>query len=588
MGLLSLFGVGDKKKVLPKKSSSKPTNGASEKQSRSAPLIQRPVRISSESDIPSYSRILSSLNSKKSTATFKFSDEFINSILILELDEKRCALITTEAIIGTAWHRGRLHEIQSAGYLISYLGIADSGLISGFYANVADGDEGKPESAIIKDFDNLVFHALTIDASDIHIEVRDTRSIIKMRRHGKLKKVNEWTSREYASNFARTVFTIADADSKSGTFIESASNQLSVSRVMANGQRVKLRVQTLQAYPDGGFDIIMRVLRVGAATKVRSFAELGYAPHHIEMLDVMLSTPSGMVIIAGTTGSGKSTTLQSMTKVVSDANPHIKMISVEDPPEYILANVTQIPVVRRQDDKERSPFARTMRDTMRADPDVIIVGEVRDPESAECLVAIVQSGHKVLTTIHAENAFSIISRLGKMNVDELTLSTRGFISGLIYQKLVPVLCTHCKVPYSPELIQDRGLVARIKEVTRQGDQLFLASSTGCEHCEGLGVTGRSVCAEMVIPDKEMLNFFREKNPNAAFQYWRDRRNKSLKKKDGYSMVGMTALDHAIMKMRQGICSPEDVEAELGRLNGGDDGGLEDDEEDSGLLGGVGD
>lgn len=586
MGLFDFFGK-KASKTPAKKTSPKPAQAIPEKKGRvSAPLINKPVRISSEAEIPSYTRILSSRLSKKTNAVFRFSEEFINSVLILELDNKRCALITTDNIIGTSWHRGRIQEIQEAGYIISYLGIADSGLISGFYANLEDGDEAKPESAIIKDFDNLVMHALTIDASDIHIEVRDTRSIIKMRRHGKLKKVNEWTSREYASNFARTVFTIADADSKSGTFIESASNQLSVSRVMANGQRVKLRVQTLQAYPDGGFDIIMRVLRVGAATKVRSFSELGYAPHHIEMLDSMLSTPSGVVIIAGTTGSGKSTTLQSMTKVVSDANPHIKMISVEDPPEYILANVTQIPVTRRSDDKERSPFARTMRDTMRADPDVIIVGEVRDPESAECLVSIVQSGHKVLTTIHAENAFSIISRLGKMNVDELTLSTRGFISGLIYQKLVPVLCNHCKVPYSPSLINDKGLISRIKEVTRQGDQLFLAKEGGCEHCEGLGVTGRSVCAEMVIPDKEMLNFFREKNPNAAFQYWRDRRNKSLKKKDGQSMIGMTALDHAVMKMRAGICSPEDVEAELGRLNGGDDGGMEDDEEDSGILGGV--
>jgi len=277
----------------------------------------------------------------------------------------------------------------------------------------------------------------------------------------------------------------------------------------------------------------------------------------------MRSSPHGLIVIAGETGSGKTTTLQTIMHMIRSADFGLKLISIEDPPEYVLEGVTQIPVARRRDKPDENPFIAPMRHTMRMDPDVIMIGEIRDNITAELMTGMVTSGHKALTTIHTESALGIIGRLRSMNVDPGVLGGRGFLSGLVFQTLVPTLCPHCKIEFSldPDSISS-PLGKRVSHVTKPGDTLFVESKGGCKQCKFTGISGRTVCAEMVIPDNVIRDAILCGDMRKAREHWVSLRDL----RDPNSMIGATALDHAILKMRCGEVSPQAVEGALGLLH----------------------
>ncbi len=527
------------------------------------PHVGKPLRLALLSDIPAYSEILTASNGR-----FPLAEKHHGDLAAVATGEQRAALVVSERYWGNPIHLELVQQLRDAGVTVTLIGTADYGLLSAVYSNAREALERGVESAVMRRFDELVERAMALDASDIHIERRDDRATVKLRRNGVMVPHSDW-SVDYAMTFVRAVHAMADSDSKETTFSESEGQAMSVSRTMPNGDRVKLRVQTEVAYPDGGMDIVMRVLRVGASFKARPMSSLGYTPGQIDMLSYMLSSPSGVVIFAGTTGSGKSTSLQTMMAQIRERDSGLKMYSVEDPPEYVLHGVTQIPVTRRRNargEHAENPFARTMRNTMRMDPDVIMVGEVRDPESAACLVAMVQSGHKVLATLHAASVFAIPERMERLGVDVQTMASRGFISGLVCQTLVPVLCRHCRVQYGTDLeLPSSGIHERIRAVAQPYDPLHV-QGPGCEHCDGLGIAGRTVCAEMMIPDNRILEDFRSGRYADAYEYWRAFQT-DAQAREARSTVGMTALDHAILKMRAGEVSPVDVERSLGLLTG---------------------
>lgn len=487
------------------------------------------------------------------------------NMFILELTETpdTFAVVTTRDHFGGAAYKAAIADILAAGCKPAHCGTADGALINRIYAERRETKADEASKPIEKDIDRLVQEALDQDVSDIHIESRSTGVIVRMRINGRLQMYSDSWETEYATTMARSMHTIADDDSKPTSF--STDCQMSISRTLPSGQRVKLRVQISPAYPDDGMDITLRVLRVAASAKVKTLEALGYAPDHIEMLEYMLSSPHGLIVIAGTTGSGKSTTLQTAMANIRMADRGRKLISIEDPPEYVLEGVTQIPVARRKDSgaEGKNPFAAAMRNTMRMDPDVIMIGEIRDAESAGLMVSMNQSGHKVLTTIHAESSIGILGRLRGMSVQSDVLASRGFISGLIFQTLVPTLCPHCRVDYSPGMSSiPEAMHERIRHVVREGDTLFVESDKGCPHCKNTGIAGRTVCAEMVIPDGTMRDHIMDNNMKAAHTHWRSQRNN----RQGDSMLGASALDHAILKMRRGEVSPAAVEGALGLLH----------------------
>lgn len=529
------------------------------------PLEPTPVTVSSREDLPRYLKVLTAKNGEIQIAMRSHGD-----IVAMTLEEKDVIVVVSANAYRGAVYKALLAEIHQKGFKIRTVAKADPGLIQAIYStSLIDADrdvDSKTERAI----EVVIDSALSKRASDIHIEIREDKATLKYRVNGELERQTEWHP-GYAMQVARALHTMADQDSKQQTFTESDGQSLSITRLLPSGNRVKLRGQTTPAYPDGGLDVVMRIHRVGATEKVKTFEKLGYARSHIAMLIHMLAAPSGVIVFAGTTGSGKTTSLNTMLTMFIENNPGLKVITIEDPPEYVLHGATQIPVVRRRASdgslEKENPFARTMRNAMRLDPDAILVGEVRDPESGECAVAMVQSGHKVFTTIHASSAIDIGPRIASNGVTPKVFSSEGFVTGMIYQRLVPVLCPDCREPYHSHMdIGKPGIHERIRRVVKPADKLFVRGK-GCNTCHKSGIVDRTVCAEVIIPDAKLRSLLEHEGTAAATEYWKSLRSLTEGDYQTQSMIGLTALDHAILKMRAGILSPVDVEIQLGHLTG---------------------
>lgn len=524
-------------------------------------------RLKSYSDLPGYVEVSSTIKGGK----FELNPKQQESMVVLKLSDEAdlYAVIAVQEQYASAAFIGVVERIQASGGKVSLKAIGDGALITRLSIESKSSSSGgeRENAQIVREIHKLTQAAIDAGASDIHIEKRLRAAKVQFRINGELEVYSDSWTPEYVMTMARTLHTIADEDSKDTSFSETGSMAVGLT-LQPSGVSVKLRVQMSPAYPDSGLDIVMRVLRVGEAAKVKTLEELGYAPDHVEMLNYMQSSPSGIVLVSGTTGSGKSTTLQTLMHGIHEkGGGRKKLISIEDPPEYVMAGVTQIPVARRKKQSPgENPFAQAMRATMRMDPDVIMVGEIRDEESATLMVGMTQSGHKVLSTLHTDSALGAVDRLHfSMGVGLDVLGSRSFISGLIYQVLVPALCHECKVDYDPASEEiDPALHERIKHVTLDSDTIFLRAKYGtqCRACGGKGITGRTVCAEMIVPDKRLLELIREGDTPGAYEYWRSQRQKD--KED--SFIGATALDHAIWKMRKGLVSPVDVEASLGLLH----------------------
>lgn len=432
----------------------------------------------------------------------------------------------------------------------------------------SNNNEGKNDLNDL--FIEIVSYALKENVSDIHIEKRSTRSLIRMRKHGQLIEFRE-ISNLTADRLCRVIFNVL-AENRDVVFNEELYQPASVN-TMIGGEEVKLRYQSLPVYP-GGFDVVLRVLPIGSdEEKITPLEELGYSPSQVKTLLEITNRPVGALVIAGTTGSGKSTTLKNLLMYVNNARHYrVKIFTIEDPPEYKIPRVSQIPVVRRDgDDPNVSPFLAPLVATMRADPDILMIGEVRDLFTGDGLKKATQSGHQVLTTVHATSALGIVERLADFGISPTVMGSPEFLNGLIYQKLVPLLCEHCSVLFRDVLSSSRAttleteLAQRLERVADLGHHpIRIRSETGCPKCKHMGIVGRTVCSEIIAPDYAMLKHFRNQDLLEAKFYWR---NLSDQDPDSEDMTGKTVLEHALLKMRLGLVSPLDIENVLGRVDG---------------------
>lgn len=422
-----------------------------------------------------------------------------------------------------------------------------------------------------KAFDDIISHALSEKVSDIHFEKRDTFSKIRMRRHGELLHYNDYDP-GYTEELCRVIYNImAENESKDINFMPEDIQQAAI-KMNVDGVELKLRYQSIPAYPEG-FDVVLRVLPIGSDDERHTpLNVLGYSASQEKTIIEIIAQPVGALIIAGTTGSGKSTTLKNLLMFTNVSRLYkCKIYTIEDPPEYKIPGVTQVPIARRkQDENKASPFAAPLVATMRADPDILMIGEIRDTYTGDGMKKATQSGHQVMTTVHAASALGIIERLKDFGITPNVMGSPEFLNGLIYQKLLPTVCPHCSIPFQDivgksnasktdlELAQRLGKVADMNKHT-----IKVRNHKGCEHCKFTGVTGRTVCAEIVRPDFTMLKFFRDQDSIGAYQYWRSLSDGDL---DSTNMTGKTALEHALYKMRQGLVCPYAVEDSFGHVD----------------------
>ncbi len=420
--------------------------------------------------------------------------------------------------------------------------------------------------------DKWIAAAVDKQASDIHLQVHEDRGLLFYRVHGDLMLQSQMR-REEAEQLSEASFWMAIGDSKGESFKRIEPQDAAIERtVKASGGPVRLKTRWASMPTEGGWDITMRLLSQGRNAEEKGLAALGYSPAHIAAFERMQGRPVGGIVMVGTTGSGKSTTLQTLTANYIRRHHGRRLVrTIEDPVEYTIPGARQSSVVRRtgvgNSASDSLAFQKMLKGAMRTDPDGLMIGEIRDEETAQLVQRAIQTGHKVWSTLHAGNPFDAIDRLEDLGVKRSVLGSGEFIAGIIFQRLIPVLCPACKEPWE---VGKRFLPAdQVQRVERGfGDKLSGVYLRGrdreCPTCSGQGVSARTVAAEMLVPDRTINQLITQSDMLTARAYWRAGLAKL--QADVMPICGQTALEHAMSKAELGLVSPDDIEHELGLID----------------------
>src|SRR6266496_1558044 len=372
----------------------------------------------------------------------------------------------------------------------------------GFTLDIVRDEEGGDESIsidkltaqgdmspIIRLVDTTIFTALQRRASDIHIETQDDSVGIKFRIDGVLTQAMPPIAKEHHSTIISRIKVMSELD-------------ISERRVPQDGRfRVKygqperpidFRVSIMPSIH--GEDAVLRVLdKESMSEKFRSLTleVVGFDEDDLRKFRRYIKEPYGMVLVTGPTGSGKTTTLYAAVNEIKTEED--KIITIEDPVEYQIRGITQIPV----NEKKGLTFARGLRSILRHDPDKIMVGEIRDTETAQIAIQSALTGHLVFTTVHANNVVDVLGRFTHMQVDAYAFVSA--LNGILAQRLVRVVCEHCAEPVQPslELISQSGLQLPAVSHWR------FRTGRGCAHCRGTGYKGRRAIGELLVLNDDL-------------------------------------------------------------------------------------
>jgi general secretion pathway protein E len=332
------------------------------------------------------------------------------------------------------------------------------------------------EAPVIRLVNLIINHALERRASDIHIEPFENQLIVRYRIDGVLHETESPPRRLSAAVISR-IKIMANLDIAERRLPQDGRIKLRV-----QGKEIDLRVSTVPTMH--GESVVMRILDKGGVAL--DFHALGFDEDNLKIFLELLDQPHGILLVTGPTGSGKTTTLYTALDRLN--KPDMKILTVEDPVEYQMPGINQIQVKPQID----LTFANALRSIVRQDPDVIMIGEIRDLETAQIAVQSALTGHLVLSTLHTNDAASTINRLLDMGVDDYLLTST--VVGIQAQRLVRTLCPHCKEAYHPvdEVVEQMGL-----KRYANGTKITLFHAKGCEHCGHTGYFGRQSIMEVL-------------------------------------------------------------------------------------------
>jgi len=343
------------------------------------------------------------------------------------------------------------------------------------------GEDAANKAPVIRFVDLLMSQAVKCRASDIHIEPQEKSTVVRMRVDGILRDMVPPAKRMQAAVIAR-IKIVARMDIAERRLPQDGRFKMKIS-----GKAIDVRVSTIPTIY--GEKVVMRILDASAVK--HDLDALGVEPQYLEQFKDQLSSPHGIVIVTGPTGSGKSTTLYSALNYLKDPTKNIT--TVEDPVEYRLAGINQIQVKQEID----LDFARCLRAILRQDPDIVLIGEIRDKETVEIAIKASLTGHLVLSTFHTNDAPSAISRLLYMGIERYLLASA--LNLVIAQRLVRRICTHCKEPVK----LDKKIIARLGLDAKQVKETEFCHGKGCPACGGTGYLGRLPIFEFMPVDNEI-------------------------------------------------------------------------------------
>ncbi len=417
----------------------------------------------------------------------------ITAYLALQEDSLRAVNQVLDADKGT-------HEIGGAGEGLSLKSIAED------------------SSPVVKLANSTLYDAMKSGASDIHLETHAHGMTIKYRLDGVLVKVGSVPGIDTAEQLISRIKVLAELD-----IAERRTPQDGRFKVFMQGRDIDIRVSVIPTIL--GEDAVLRILD----RKVHSeqagslrLEVLGFDEAALESLRKLAAEPYGMLLVTGPTGSGKTTTLYAALSEIN--NGEDKIITIEDPVEYQLPGVMQIPV----NEKKGLTFAKGLRAILRHDPDKILVGEIRDDETAQIAIQSALTGHLVFTTVHAHNVFDVLGRFIHMGVDSYSFVSA--LNGILAQRLVRVICPECASPYVPN-----EKLLRISGIGKEeaGNYHFM-SGCGCGLCRGTGYKGRKAIAEILHLNDEIREMIVARQPI--------RQIKAIAKANGMRSLRESALD----------------------------------------------
>ena len=359
------------------------------------------------------------------------------------------------------------------------------------YASVSEA-----ASPAVKLVNSTLYDALKANASDIHLESTPVGLAVKYRIDGILNSATTVAGVELAEQVISRLKVLAELD-----IAERRVPQDGSFRVNTAGREIDLRLSIMPSIH--GEDAVIRILDKRAMIEAYgslTLEALGFDTPSLVTLRMLAEEPYGMLLVTGPTGSGKTTTLYAALTEINDGRD--KIITIEDPVEYQLPGILQIPV----NEKKGLTFAKGLRSILRHDPDKIMVGEIRDKETAEIAVQSALTGHLVLTTVHANNVFDVFGRFTHMGIDAYAFVSA--LNGIWAQRLVRLNCPHCAVPYTPS---DQALERVNLKHADVVDYQF-KEGKGCGDCHGTGYKGRRAIAEILTMNDEIRELVIEKKP----------------------------------------------------------------------------
>lgn len=492
-------------------------------------------------------------------------DEDRANIAVLDVGGNR-AVILWAGEAGAPLLAGVRSRAQSIGYDVLDVRATTAEVVALLDVDRGHDDavEALEQTSATRLLDQILGEAVAQRASDIHIQMRRRHADVIVRVNGELTQQRQISTAE-AESVVRAAYAQADVDSRMGKpqFNPRLYQDAALTRsVSVNGrfQEVKIRWASGPVWPDT-FDVSLRLLTTGQAGRVKGLGELGFQPGQVDALTTAVKKPSGVILLCGTTGAGKTTTLATLSDMWLRRYKGRRLLrTIEDPPEIEIPRARQMPVSRNERGGREEGFHQALRAAMRMDPDALVLGEVRDETTANLLQQAVQTGHKVLTTVHAGTVFAGLSRLITLGVSRENVASDGFINAIVHQTLVQQVCRYCSKPLvsvagdiDPSLLHDveQLLAGDLAGARVRGD--------GCEHCSR-GVSGRQAVASILVPDAMMLDMLRLGHDAQARLHWMSGSVASHGPTQAISEI-----QQAGELIRAGLVCPIDADLVFGRL-----------------------
>jgi general secretion pathway protein E len=509
-------------------------------------------------DIPEYLRLLTS----GEDPLYRLPQELQELLIATDLGAKRVNIIYAEHALKVysqlPWQIKSLKgELRARGYHIVGELMATAAVMqhiarnTGLHAHSSGG--GEPRRL----FNQWIELAVQAGASDVHIDVHGNTAQVRIRVDGALQVLPDGFGGVYPRLQAVDALAAGYNNTRQGNNVSQYTEDKFVACMIdlnLSGVQGHLRYQNLKGRE--GPKAVVRILHNNCNAHL-SLQSAGYSPSQLRLLAEATRSGKGIVLIAGVTSSGKSTTLKYLIENLPGLQSKA-VYTVEDPIEYEIKGAHQIEVLRdlANDELTNQRYADTMRALMRGDPDVVMLGEIRDRLTAHFAMQIAETGHLALGTVHAHLISTIAARLSneQVGLSRQALSSPGILNLLVYQALVPTVCPHCAL--TTERMRQEHKSAQVAQLLVQLEtqvqvptqNLRWTRPGGCRHCQGRGTLGRTIVAEMLRPDRTWLKHVKAGDDDAALQHYRSQSDGNLQSPN---MTGKTVFEHALYKALQG-------------------------------------